>query len=94
MLDDTDIVARSSLSSDAGLEGRTFVVQGLGNIGYWTAHFIHANGGKIAAIGERDGVVTNYEDDIDPNALRAYLGEKGKSKDISQVPSTMMKLYR
>lgn len=38
--------------SEKGVKGKTFIIQGFGNVGYHAAKFIHANGGVIAGIGE------------------------------------------
>lgn len=83
MLKDEGIVKMSGLSPcpSGEIKERTFVIQGLGNVGFWAAHFIHASGGKIVAIGERDGIVSNYEDGINPNDLKEYLNETGGIKN-------------
>ena len=45
-----------------GLAGKTCVVQGFGNVGYWAAHFISNRGGaKVTAIAEYFGGI--YNDD-------------------------------
>eukprot|EP00188_Purpureofilum_apyrenoidigerum_P001796 Plantae.Rhodophyta-Purpureofilum_apyrenoidigerum.ctg20284.p1 GENE.Plantae.Rhodophyta-Purpureofilum_apyrenoidigerum.ctg20284~~Plantae.Rhodophyta-Purpureofilum_apyrenoidigerum.ctg20284.p1 ORF type:complete len:487 (+),score=84.84 Plantae.Rhodophyta-Purpureofilum_apyrenoidigerum.ctg20284:1-1461(+) len=53
----------SRLKMTPGVRDKTFVVQGLGNVGYWAAHHIAANAGKLIAIAERDGMIHN------PNGL-------------------------
>ncbi len=40
-----------------GLDGKTVVVQGLGNVGYHAAKFIHEGGGKLVALSEREGSI-------------------------------------
>ncbi len=77
MLNNPYIVQRAGLPEGTGLNNRTFVVQGLGNVGYWAAHFIHQAGGKIVAVAERDGVISNYDTGIDPDALRKHLVASG-----------------
>lgn len=60
------------------LTGRTFAVQGFGNVGYWTSKFVSEGGGKIIAIAERDGIVYDKEKGISVSALREHmLGNSG-----------------
>lgn len=47
------------LGLTTGIEGKTVVVQGLGNVGYYAAKFIHEAGGLIVAIAEREGAIYN-----------------------------------
>jgi glutamate dehydrogenase (NAD(P)+) len=55
-------------------DGATFVVQGFGNAGSWTARLLCEKGAKLLAASNSRGVV--YSDKgIDPNALLAYLAE-------------------
>jgi Glutamate dehydrogenase/leucine dehydrogenase len=59
------------------LEGRTVVVQGLGNVGYHAAKFLsEENGCKIVAVVERDGSVRNSAG-LNIEALRAHMSETG-----------------
>jgi len=46
-----------------GLAGKTVVVQGLGNVGYYSAKFLQEAGAKIISIAEYDAAI------IDPNGL-------------------------
>jgi glutamate dehydrogenase (NAD(P)+) len=61
----------AKLGLSPGIEGKTVVVQGFGNVGYHSAYFIHQHGGKIIAVSEWDGAVYNPEG-IDPIALDAH----------------------
>ena len=45
------------LGLDPGLEGKTVVIQGLGNVGYNAARFLQEAGAAIVAIAERDGAI-------------------------------------
>lgn len=56
-----DFMADLGLST--GIEGKTVVVQGLGNVGYHSAMFFRKNGAKIIAIAEYEGAIMN------PNGL-------------------------
>jgi glutamate dehydrogenase (NAD(P)+) len=61
---------------DFNFDGATFVVQGFGNAGSWTARLLCEKGAKLLAASNSRGVVYN-EKGIDPNALLAYI-EKHK----------------
>ena len=60
-------------------DGATFVVQGFGNAGSWTARLLCKKGAKLLAASNSRGVVYN-EKGIDPDALLAYIT---KHKDPS-----------
>lgn len=75
-------VAVSGLNG--GLEGKTVIVQGLGNVGYHAALFLSQEDGcKITHVIERDGAVSN-PDGIDIAALRDWISEHGGVKDFPQ----------
>lgn len=60
-----------------GLDGKTVVVQGLGNVGYHAAKFLsEEDGARVIAIVERDGAVVD-PDGLDVEAVRAHIGEHG-----------------
>ncbi|HET9234747.1 MAG TPA: Glu/Leu/Phe/Val dehydrogenase, partial [Candidatus Eisenbacteria bacterium] len=46
-----------------GLEGKCVAVQGLGNVGYYTASFLAKAGAKLVALSEREGTI------VDPKGL-------------------------
>ncbi|OIP83812.1 MAG: glutamate dehydrogenase [Rhodobacterales bacterium CG2_30_65_12] len=74
-------IARTGLP--ASLEGRSVVVQGLGNVGYHVSKFLSQEDGcRITAVVERDGVVRN-EDGLDIEALKAHLGVTGGVADFA-----------
>ena len=73
-------VAEAGLSGS--LEGKSVVVQGLGNVGYHAAKFLaEEDGSKIVGIIERDGAIVN-NDGFDIDAVRAWIGEHGGVKDF------------
>ena len=47
------------LGLGVGLEGKTVVVQGLGNVGYYAAKFVEEAGAKVVAIAEYEGAIYN-----------------------------------
>lgn len=40
-----------------GINGKSFTVQGFGNVGFWAAKFLEKDGGKITHIIERDASI-------------------------------------
>ena len=47
------------LGLSMGIEGKTVVIQGLGNVGYHSAKFFREGGAKVVAIAEYEGAVYN-----------------------------------
>lgn len=77
-----------------GLEGKTVVVQGLGNVGYHAAKFFHEGGAKIVGIAEYEGGIYD-PNGLDPDKVVAYrkenktiLGYPG-AKDIPNNADTL-----
>lgn len=77
-----ELMKKAGLST--GVEGKTVVVQGFGNVGYHTAKFFHEAGAKVIAIAEREGAVFN-EDGIDVEALFEF---RVKNKSFFGFPGT------
>lgn len=48
-----------SVGLDIGLIGKKIIIQGLGNVGYYTASFFHNAGAIIVALAEREGAIYN-----------------------------------
>jgi glutamate dehydrogenase (NAD(P)+) len=69
------------LGLSTGLAGKTFVIQGFGNVGYHTAKYVHEGGGLIIAIAEWDGAIYNPAG-IDPLALDEHRQKTGSIKDF------------
>ena len=66
-----DDIAAAGL--DGSLEGKRVVVQGLGNVGYHTAKFLHEDDGcRVTAILERDGALRN-ESGLDVEGVRQWI---------------------
>lgn len=61
----------------SGVRDKTFVLQGFGNVGYWTAKFIAEDGGKIVAVAERDGILYDPERGISVPSLREHMINNG-----------------
>lgn len=41
------------------LKGKTFIVQGYGNVGYWAAHFLEKDGAKLIGVQDASGSIYN-----------------------------------
>ena len=59
-----------------GIKGKTFVVQGLGNVGYWAAKFLQQDGAKIIGIIEYNSAIFNSKG-FDVDAVKKHMREKG-----------------
>jgi glutamate dehydrogenase (NAD(P)+) len=64
-----DDMKRLGLST--GLEGKTVIVQGLGNVGYHSARFLQEEGALIIAVAELEGAIYNPKG-LDVEALYNY----------------------
>ncbi len=73
-----DDVKRANM--EGGLEGKTMIVQGLGNVGFHAAKFLtEEDGVKVIAIIERDGAIIN-DDGLDIEAVHHHRLENGGVK--------------
>ena len=52
-----DTVDMKKLGFSPGIAGKTAVVQGLGNVGYYAAHFLADAGAKLVGLAEREGSI-------------------------------------
>jgi len=58
-----------------GIDGKSIIIQGFGNVGYWAAKFFETNGAKVIGIGERDCSAFN-PDGLKIDELFQYKKEK------------------
>ena len=56
------------LGSTTGVKDKRVIIQGLGNVGYYTAKFFHEAGAKIIALAEYEGAIWN-NDGLDYEAV-------------------------
>ena len=66
----------------AGLAGKTAVVQGLGNVGYYAARFLADAGVKLVGLAEREGSIANPAG-LD---LEAVVAHRNETKSILDFP--------
>ncbi|MBF8148525.1 Glu/Leu/Phe/Val dehydrogenase [Winogradskyella sp. F6397] len=57
--------------NDIDLNGKKFIVQGFGNVGYWASHFLENDGAKLVGVQDAHGNIMN-QDGIDVEALHTY----------------------
>lgn len=66
----------SKLGLEPGLEGKTFVVQGLGNVGYHAAKYLIEGGAKMIGVAEYEGSIYD-KNGIDLEKLMEFRKETG-----------------
>jgi glutamate dehydrogenase (NAD(P)+) len=66
----------SKLGLTTGIEGKKVIVQGLGNVGYWAAHFFQKAGAKVIALAEYEGAAYN-ENGLDVEAVFQHRKKSG-----------------
>ena len=69
-----ELMERAGLSR--GLDGKRAAVQGLGNVGYYTAKFLSQAGAKLVAVSEREGTIVDPKG-LDLDAVMAVRKETG-----------------
>jgi glutamate dehydrogenase (NAD(P)+) len=57
------------------IAGKTFVIQGFGNVGSWAAEILHQHGGKVVAIADAFGAIAN-ESGLDVPSLRKHVQDQ------------------
>lgn len=79
-----------------GIKGKTFVIQGFGNVGYWAAKFFHDDGGIITGIVEYNSAIYSSKG-FNPDEVKNYFSEKGTlegypgaEESNSQTPRVFM----
>jgi len=74
LVDSAEYMGRVGLST--GLEGKTAVIQGLGNVGYHAGHFLRQSGVKIVGVIEREGAIFDPAG-LDVQVLASHREEGG-----------------
>ena len=73
-----------------GLEGKTAVVQGLGNVGYHVAKFLKENGAKVVGLAEYEGAIYDPKG-LDVDWVTQFRQEKKPITDfpgVKKIPNT------
>jgi glutamate dehydrogenase (NAD(P)+) len=79
-----DLPLMKHFKIEPGLENKTVVVQGFGNVGFHAANFLQKLGkSKIIAIAEYDGIVMNRENGLDIKALDEHRKRTGSVKGFT-----------
>jgi len=92
--DSEDVMERLGLPT--GIAGKTVVIQGYGNVGFYAARFFHEAGAKVVGMCEYDGCIMNPEG-LDIPALEEYFTEnksiRGFSGASEDVDDNMAAMY-
>ena len=72
------------LGLSLGLEGKRVVLQGFGNVGYWTAKFCHTEGARIVGIADQGGTIANPEG-LDPDAVHRHVEASGSVRGFPEA---------
>jgi glutamate dehydrogenase (NAD(P)+) len=65
-----------ALGLSTGVEGKTAVVQGLGNVGYYAAKFLQEGGARLVGLAEMEGAIHDPRG-LDVDAVMAHRRETG-----------------
>jgi glutamate dehydrogenase (NAD(P)+) len=79
------VVATAEFLGDLGagpIAGKTFAIQGFGNVGSWTARLLHEAGGKVVAVSDSRGGIRNAAG-LD---IPALLGHAAKARTVTGFP--------
>ena len=82
----------------AGIKGKSVVIQGLGNVGYWAAKFFETAGAKIVGIVEYNSSIYNPEGFNVDDAFNYFRSNKSfkdypKAKEV-HMPDFMEVMYK
>lgn len=84
ILNSAEVAQRLGVTT--GLQGKTFIVQGFGNVGYWASKFFTEAGAKLIGVAEYDGSIYNPEG-INPNDLNSFKSQS-KTKGVKGFPGS------
>lgn len=85
MLDNPDFAKKAGL--EPGIRGKTFLIQGYGNVGQWSAKYLLEEGAIIVGIITRKGAIYHSKG-LDMEKVNAWLKEHG---NLSQFPDCEQK---
>lgn len=67
------------------LDGKTFIVQGFGNVGYWAAHFLEKEGAKMVAVQDAYGSIHNTQGITVDDLFNYSIANKGSIVDFPEA---------
>lgn len=84
---------REKVGMPNGLKDATVVVQGFGNVGYWTSEFFSKNGARVVGVAERESSIFNAAG-LDIQKLKMYREAHGTFFDcpLGQVSADPKKV--
>jgi len=88
LLNSEEFVNKMNLSK--GIKGKTFVIQGYGNVGYWAAKFLSEEGGKIVGVIEYNSAIYN-PNGFDFEDLNDYKNKHGTFEGYSKATESNIK---
>lgn len=78
---------------NTSLEGKKYILQGFGNVGYWAAIFMKQNGAILVGVQDASGSIYN-DQGIDPEDLFKYMSNNnGFLKNYSQAEVLLNELF-
>ena len=72
-----------------GVENKSFVIQGFGNVGSWAAKCISDHGGDIVCVSDIDGAIYN-SGGIDVHALDKHISQGGKIHEFQERGTSVL----
>ena len=76
-----------SEKNNLSLKGKKFIVQGFGNVGYWTAYFLEKEGAKLVAVQDAFGSIENQKGIVVEDLFNYTKSNKGSIIDFPDAVS-------
>ena len=82
------LIERWAEETGTDLHSATFLVQGFGNVGSWTARLLKGLGAKLVAVEDASGAITNPAG-IDPDELLKFSTSEGSVSDYPETENVV-----